>query len=233
MRSSFVWGILIVLIGLILLLNNIGITDFNIGDLFSTYWPLVFIILGLDILLEKNSKKSVFNMILGTFFFLLGIAIIGRNLDLFDFDFSILWNIFWPLLLILIGINIVRSGAFTDKGNLAILSGIERKQPGWKLESQNYLAIMGGIELDLRAAEIPEGETHLEFTAIMGGIDIRMPEDVNVICNNTTILGGIDFFQEENGGIIVSKSYERKAVTESRKTIIINSNCIMGGIEIK
>lgn len=233
MRTSFIWGVLIVLIGLALLLNNIGITDFNIGELFSTYWPVVFIILGLDILLEKNSRKSAFNMILGTFFFLLGFTIIGRNLDLFEFNFSIVWNLLWPLILILVGINILRSGAFTHKGNLAILSGLEKKQSGWKLESQNYLAVMGGIELDLKTADIPEGETHLEFTAVMGGINIKIPEDINIICNNTSILGGIEFFQEDSGGIFISKSFERKADTETSKTITINSNCIMGGIELK
>src|SRR5690554_103408 len=112
MRTSFIWGVLIVLIGLALLLNNIGITDLNIGELFSRYWPVVFIILGLDILLERNSRKSAFNMVLGTFFFLLGFTIIGRNLDLFEFNFSIVWNLLWPLLLILVGVNILRSGAF-------------------------------------------------------------------------------------------------------------------------
>ncbi len=231
MRASFFWGIIIILIGFALILNNLGITDLDIGYLIATYWPVIFIIWGLETITERRKKTSSFNLIFGGILLFLGIAIISRNLGYYEFDFSILWRVIWPLIIILIGINILRSGAFTDRGSVAIMSGIEKKQDGWELTDQNYLALMGGIELDLRVAEIPEGETTLELTAIMGGIDIKAPEDVTIICRNTTILGGIDFFNDGSGGIFTNKDFERKVV--SNKTIVIYSRCIMGVIEIR
>src|SRR5690554_3981355 len=205
MRTSFIWGIVIILIGVGLLLNNLGITNLDIGELISTYWPVIFIIWGLDIIIDRNSRKIKSNFIFGAILFILGFAIIGRNLNLFYFDFSLLWNIIWPLILILVGISILRSGAFSKKGSWAVMSGIERRQKGWKLSNQNYTAFLGGIDLDLTVADIPEEETFLELAAILGGIDIRVPDDVNISCNNTSILGGMEFFCEDSGGVFVNK----------------------------
>lgn len=232
MRTSFLWGVIVVIIGFALLLNNLGMTDLDIGEMFATYWPIIFIIWGLETIIEKKYRNNT-NLIFAGLLLLLGAGIIGRNLGYFSFDFSILWNIFWPLILILIGINILRSEAFTEKGSLAIMSGIEKKRNGWKLTDKSYFALMGGIDLDLTIAEIPQKETTIELTAIMGGIEINAPRDINIICRNTSILGGMNFFHDDSGGILMSKEFERKADTDTNKTIYIYSRCIMGGIDIK
>ena len=44
--------------------------------------------------------------------------------------------------------------------------------------------------MDLTAAEIPDGETLLDLTAIMGGIDVKIPPDLAVVYEGTAILGG-------------------------------------------
>ena len=40
------WGILIILLGLLFLLRNLGLTDLNIWEIATTYWPLVLIYIG-------------------------------------------------------------------------------------------------------------------------------------------------------------------------------------------
>lgn len=40
------WGILIILLGLLFLLRNLGLTDLNIWEIATTYWPLVLICIG-------------------------------------------------------------------------------------------------------------------------------------------------------------------------------------------
>lgn len=232
MKSSYFWGILIILLGLALLLNNLGVIDIDIWEIISTYWPVIFIIAGLELVFEKSNRKLRSNLLVGAILIILGLSIVGRNMGLFYFSFSLLWNIFWPLVLILIGINLLRAGTISKDSNWAVMSGIE-KTKHWKLSNENYIALLGGIDLDLDVAEIPEGETYLQLTAVLGGIDIRAPKDVDIICRNTSILGGIDFFHEGNGGIFSSKEYEHKANVETKKKIIINSLCFMGGIEIR
>lgn len=40
------WGILIILLGLLFLLRNLKLTDLNIWEIATTYWPLVLIYIG-------------------------------------------------------------------------------------------------------------------------------------------------------------------------------------------
>ena len=41
-----VFGMVLVLLGAALLLNNLGITSISIGDLIETYWPIVWLLWG-------------------------------------------------------------------------------------------------------------------------------------------------------------------------------------------
>ncbi|MFP4660840.1 MAG: LiaF transmembrane domain-containing protein [Halanaerobiales bacterium] len=233
MKTSFIWGFIIILIGVVLLLNNLGMTDLDVGEIFLTYWPILFIIWGLDTIIEKRKNHNNVNLIFGGVLVVLGAALVSRNLGYLDFNLSIIWSLLWPLFLILIGVNILRSGSLKEKGSTAILSGVEKKRNSWKMTDKSFLALMGGIDLDMTIAEIPQNQTNIELTAIMGGIDIIAPRDVNIVCNNTSILGGMEFFGDDSGGIFMSKKFEHKADIETDKTIYINSQCIMGGIEIK
>ncbi|MDD4331909.1 MAG: LiaF-related protein [Methanosarcinaceae archaeon] len=78
----------------------------------------------------------------------------------------------------------------SKSSSFAILRGLESRKKGWQLEDKSYLALMGGIDLDLTVADIPDREIYLDLTAIMGGVDIKVPEDLNVLCYGSAFLGG-------------------------------------------
>jgi lia operon protein LiaF len=116
-KSSIFIGGLVLVLGFIFLFNNLGFTSINIGDLIATYWPIVFILWSFDVLGQEfvyknneNGEKTPHtgSIITGLILLLLGVLILGRNLELFDFDLSILWNVFWPLVVILIGWSLIR-----------------------------------------------------------------------------------------------------------------------------
>ncbi len=44
--ETIFWGILIILLGLLLLLRNMGLADLNIYEIATTYWPLILIYIG-------------------------------------------------------------------------------------------------------------------------------------------------------------------------------------------
>ena len=50
----------------------------------------------------------------------------------------------------------------------------------------------GGVELDLRNARLdPEGAL-LDVRVVMGGIDMRVPDTWQIVCEVTPLLGGAD-----------------------------------------
>jgi hypothetical protein len=76
---------------------------------------------------------------------------------------------------------------------VGILSGAERKGR-WRVGSRiNAVAILGGIEIDLTEATFTSPELVIHCTAIMGGISIRVPENVTLRGSGVVgIMGGSD-----------------------------------------
>ena len=57
-RSGGIWfGMILVAIGALLLLDNMEIVDF--GEVVHTYWPLLLVIWGLSMLLRRSSSQGV------------------------------------------------------------------------------------------------------------------------------------------------------------------------------
>jgi len=92
---------------------------------------------------------------------------------------------------------------------------------------------MGGIEIDLTAAEIKEGETVLDLTAIMGGIEVKIPKGLPIIYEGSAVLGGVTFNNQEDGGIIGGRKIEHNISEGTEKIVRLQARAIMGGVEIK
>ncbi len=238
-KGSFLLGIAVIAMGVILLLNNFDILNVSVGYLISTYWPVLLVIWGVDLIIpDAGSKTSKLRrksgaFITGLILIALGVLIIGNNLGLYELNFSFLWKLVWPVVIILIGWSLLRGTSSSGGIHWAVMSGIELKQKGWKLKDGSFFAFMGGVKMDLNAAEIPEGEIHLNVTAVMGGIEIIVPPRIGVEYEGTAVLGGVKFFDEDSGGIIASGKSEYKGEPETGAKLVLRCTAVLGGVEIK
>ena len=83
-------------------------------------------------------------------------------------------------------------GTPRNKFSIAIMSGA-RRMGSWVLPRRYVaVAVMGGVELDLRAARFSEPEVTLHAYTLMGGIQITVPEDVDVDVSGIAFMGGFD-----------------------------------------
>ncbi len=56
--ETILWGVLIIFLGIIFLSKNLGLTDIDIWDIATTYWPLILIYIGgRNIVLYIKQKK--------------------------------------------------------------------------------------------------------------------------------------------------------------------------------
>lgn len=223
-------GILIIIVGIIALLNNLGFADISLFYLFNLVWPLLIAIIGINIIVNRQDFLAI---IIGSLLIALGVLFFGRNAGFFNIDINLFWQGFWPIIIILIGLSILNKNRANKFGNLAILGGLESKNASWELKSGEYSAILGGIELDLHKATFSEKEVELKLFVFMGGINILIPRDVAVTCNGTTILGGIDLLGKETGGIFSSTDLVSGDIENASQIIHLDCTCIMGGIAIK
>jgi len=76
--------------------------------------------------------------------------------------------------------------------SIAVMSGATRRG-NWVVPPRyNAFAFWGGVVLDLREASYAQQETVIRANALMGGIEIIVPDDVNVHLEGVGIMGGYD-----------------------------------------
>ena len=105
---------------------------------------------------------------------------------------------------------------------VALMGGAERRgiwNPG---ENVYVTAIMGGVVLDFRQAEIQQSITEVYVVAIMGGVEIIVPPGVQVESDGIGIMGG--FGQVGNA---------RFPIDGTGPILRIRGVAIMGGVEIR
>ncbi len=229
-KGELFLGIAIVIAGLALLTNNLGLTEWDVWKFVTLLWPLILLYWGIGYLINHQSKGEVFSGVLIVF---LGLAFLGNNFGLIEFSFQMIWRIALPVLLILFGINLIRAKTgHNDKHFRAVLGGLEKKG-NWEVESGTYTVFMGGIDLDLRDAQIPLGETVLHINVMMGGVDIIVPKDLNVICEGSVYLGGMEMLDRSTGGIVGATTATQTGSDDPARTLYIKFTGLMGGIEVK
>jgi hypothetical protein len=83
-------------------------------------------------------------------------------------------------------------GVPTSSAAVGVLGGFERNGPWVVPEVFNAVAICGGGELDLREARFAGPQVTIRAYALMGGIEITVPEDAEVHVSGIGIMGGFD-----------------------------------------
>ncbi|MCH5641876.1 DUF1707 domain-containing protein [Gordonia sp. ABSL49_1] len=102
---------------------------------------------------------------------------------------------------------------------LAIMSGSELKGTAPVAGHLSATAIMGGVEIDLREVEFTEPVLTIQCVAIMGGVDITVPEDVTVDVGGLGIMGGF-------GGANATGA-------PGAPTVRVTGLALMGGVDVK
>ena len=192
--SGMVIGSIIVLVGLGLLLDNMGIVEFR--DVWR-YWPVFLIVYGVSRIV---SCRAVSSLVWGGAVALIGALLLLDNLDIITFNFSYIW----PLIIIAFGLSLlVRAldrkryldGAPVSNESVlnivAVFSGSERAIDNPDFRGGDIVAVFGGVRLDLRRATIAD-KAVLDINAVFGGIEIRVPETWNVQSKGVGIFGGFD-----------------------------------------
>ncbi|MFD1178470.1 cell wall-active antibiotics response protein LiaF [Paenibacillus puldeungensis] len=103
--GRLIGGMVLIGIGGVFLLNQLGITDISIGYLFSTYWPVFLILAGLANLANGNWRGGSF--IGSLILFLIGGYFLARNLDIIYLEPGDFFKFFIPIILISCGLYVL------------------------------------------------------------------------------------------------------------------------------
>ena len=97
-QGRIFWGLLLIVLGVLFLLDQMG--EFDFGYMIARWWPAIFILIGISILVGNNFRDAgagLFFIAFGAFFLLMRLRILDRSL----------WHYFWPVLIIANGLWIL------------------------------------------------------------------------------------------------------------------------------
>ena len=216
-KKTILWGMVLIITGLLFLGNNLELWNFNV--FFEGWWTLFIIV---PSVIELFNKENTMSSILGI---MIGVLLLLAVRDCIAWP--MVGKIFLPFLIISIGVSILVKPKFKikmKKGEngkiecIGIFSGRDEKVSD-KFNGADCVAVFGGIDLDLRSAEITEDIT-IDCVAVFGGINIKLPEDVIVKTEGISIFGAIS-----NDYVCNSK--------KKKPTVHVNHVSIFGGTELK
>ncbi len=190
------FGAIVVAIGCLLLLDNLGIVRFH--DIWQ-YWPVLLIAFGVSHLIDSRMPSG---WVWGAMMTLAGAFLLLRNLDIIDVDFSLIW----PVLVIAFGVSVLigtmeRSRFRPDAlpptaspvvGASAFFSDNKTATDAQNFQGGQASAIFGATRFDLRNAAMTVDEARIHVEVIFGEAQIRIPETWNVVTRAAVVFGGVD-----------------------------------------
>lgn len=223
--GNVLWGIVLIVIGMIFGLNALGITNINV--FFKGWWTLFIIIPSFIELFRGNSKiGSIIGLSIGIALYLCAQDILS---------FSLIRKLIFPFILVMIGISILFKDTLNKKVGEKIRTLNANKESfeeycatfgeqkndlsGQEFKGANLDAVFGSVDLDISKAIIKSDQV-INANAIFGGVQIRVPTGVNIKVKSTPIFGG------------VTKKIKAE-YQENLPTIYINGVALFGGVEIK
>lgn len=209
-------GLTIIAVGIGFLLDNAGIIDFS--SLAATWWPLAVIFAGVLIFLNDTRSYLWALLVAG-----IGIMFQLRELGIVTVN---PWQLFWPAVIIVVGLSVILSRAPRNRVNkanrddvVAVLGGSDQKNASENYQGSKFTVIMGGAKLDLRKAKIKNDAT-IEIFSLMGGVELIVPRDVVIRNQTSAILGGVENKTDQDD-------------IKNAPVLYITGDVIMAGVEIK
>ena len=203
--GRFFFGILVIAIGVLFLLDKTGIAEL---DGLLEWWPSLIILYGAWRLVA-NRFRSLFWPIL--------LIAVGAFFQLGELGFDIDLSDYWPVALIAVGILILAGGirrrnrrrnrptagsnsptiidvdvssASSDEDDtLRTVAGSQDRVISGDFQNGSINVVMGNGNLDLRDARIVDKPATLEVSVVMSEVSVRVPTDWNVQIANASQMG--------------------------------------------
>ena len=212
-------GLVLTAVGLAFLLDNLELVD---SWTILRFWPVILLVVGLRSLSGARDRGSAVS---GTLLAAAGALLLLDSLNLIDVDLGDLW----PLILVAIGIrtliNVMSDSealsevSESEEAAAAFLGAVERRNRSADFRGGSASAFMGGVNLDLTEADIAGERAVIHVFAMMGGLEIRVPEEWTVEVGVTSIMGGVED--------------KTRGPAATAKRLVLKGTVIMGGIEIR
>ena len=195
LSGLFIGGI-IVAVGLLLLLDNLGIVA--IHDVWQ-YWPVLLIAFGFAHALARRCPAGY---AWGGAIALVGALLLLDNLNIIFFNF----NLIWPILLIAFGASMLLRGLerrrYLEGGSppiadpmaegLAVFGNVKRRVDSEDFRGGEANTVFGEVQFDLRNAKMTVDQAVIDVNVVFGAVKVFVPQTWLVQVKAATVFGGVE-----------------------------------------
>ncbi len=229
-NRKYVFGIIVILIGLVLLGSNWGFISYGWKHIFFS-WQMLLIAIGLISLSSRdNWVPGVILVTIGGFFLLPRLFFLPPNFT----------HLFWPAILIVAGLLIIfrkipgmrewrrnpeASHRISQEGYIheeVVFGDTKPRVTSQEFRGGRVSCVFGNVELDLMQARLAEGTHVLDLNVVFGGITVIVPSDWKIELKMSSVLGG---FSDKRTLI--------RPNLDPTRLLIIKGGAVFGGGEIK
>lgn len=174
----------------------------------------------------RNSGQLIFAVVI----ILIGLVLLLENL--LDVD---VWNLAWPVGIILLGVWVLLRPHLvsSDTAVRQKLLGDIRRRGEWQVADEEIWLVVGDVKMDMTSAEIPPGETRIRVMGFVAGVNLRVPADVGVALSSNAFFTDAKVLGRKRESFlspleVVSDNYE----TAERK-IRLETNFFVADVKVR
>jgi len=228
----FLAGLLLLAWGATLAVHGLGLNPTPVGQVVDTYWPVPFILWGLAGCVESLVTRSS-----GIFLYVLvALAAAALQLNNLALGHVQIATIVWALVIIFCAVAVLRGDAWHGwfhvrrfgVGDLDISApGVGSRWP------RQHESLIGDIRLDLSQMHIPDGETPIELSGLVGDITVLVPQDLPIEVEAESRVGEIRIFEQRAEGLGRHLSYVSPGYEGAARKVRITAHLLVGDITVQ
>lgn len=219
-------GLVLIAWGGLLLLRELGVLDPTLRAI--DFWPVVIIGLGLSI--AAAGRRRLGSVLIGLAVALLGAGMLAQRLG-----YAVGAARLWPVLLIAAGIGVIWNGFTRRRGprvaneqvsadelqRSVTMGGLALVVDSQRFRGGALSVTMGEIKADLRRAAIEGEEAALDLSLTMGGVELRVPGNWQVVNDVSPFMG-----------VVEDRTEPRPDAAGVQRRLVLRGNITMGAVTI-
>lgn len=178
-RHSIFWPLMLVAVGAILLMTNLNALPGNLWDYVAKYWPLLFILSGLDQIYQGKGWVGAVIM-LG-----LGGVLLAGNLNALPWSGLDLLLRLWPVFIVALGLDLMMQGRTSTLGAVVIVLVALAVVAGMVWIGFSAPANMGMAPVEINQPLEGAQSASVKMTVISGNVNIAGGAERNQLIAGT------------------------------------------------
>ena len=213
MRNVY-WGFVLIAIGILLLLDNLGVADF--GDMIQDFWPLLLVFWGLGLLLRRRSAATQQATVGGppVESSQMGSSAAGLSQS-----------------------GSAQGGSSQSESELlhqaSAFGDISVKVTSPRFRGGSVSTVFGGSNVDLSGAGIAGGEHELRIHGVFGESRLFLPRDAAVAISASSVFGELVIFGQHKGGVSSEIQHVTANYPQATSRLKITITRVFGSIRVE